>query len=281
MLKREPFDDHEIIRDTENGQVVQHLDEDDPTPSYVRENPSQDVSEADLGAERRAKNPAPAELVTVEGKKENPSHHSTHNKEKSDMEEKSRMNALMGMSDELQTVLVSSTSALGGEMVASELVDQVDQNLLSNQSATVRKASSVLVPVVGTAATLSISQAEWAQSAAVGMLLAGVRNGLKIALPNSAPVQLGQNSSTDLSGMRGGQRVARGRRAKRQQLRGRAQARAQRGRARQTASRGRQIAETARGDLSRGDLSGGFSADQPEGVDAQAQGSEDYVSAVA
>jgi hypothetical protein len=275
MLKRESFaNGQDVIRDTENGQVVQWLDKDDPTPDFVRENPSQenpsqDVNEADLGTEHRAKNPAPAELVTVEGKKKNPSHHSTHNQEESDMEEKSRMNALMGMSDELQTVLVSSTSALGGEMVASELVDQVDQNLLSNQSDTVRKASSVLVPVAGTAATLSISRAEWAQSAAVGMLLAGVRNGLKIALPNSAPVQLGENSSADLSGS--ARRVASGQRTR--QLQGRTQGRTQRGRS----SSARQIARTA----ASGGLQGDFSADRRGGVDTDAQEGQDFVSAVA
>lgn len=211
LTRRHHQDGWDVIVDGE-GEIQQWIEKGDPTPGYVtdtRENP-----DPEPGTEHRAKNPAPSEIVELRGERDNPGkhgekhgeghgdkddedHHSSHS-EQSTM---ARENITENIGEDFTEVLVTSGSALGGEMIATELSTLVDQSLLSGQSATVRKSAAVGVPFVGALATMALTDGqEWAQAGSIGMALAGVRNGLKWALPNSSPINVGQNSSADLSG---------------------------------------------------------------------------------
>lgn len=188
------------------GEIQQWIEKGDPTPSYVTD--TRENSDPEVGTEHRAKNPAPDEIVELRGERDNPGkhkgehkddedHHSSHNKDST----MARENITEGIGEDFTEVLLTSGSALGGEMIATELSTLVDQSVLSNQSATIRKSAAVGVPFVGALGTMALTDGqEWAQAASIGMALAGVRNGLKWALPNSSPIDVGQNSSADLSG---------------------------------------------------------------------------------
>lgn len=208
LTRRHHQEGWDVIVDGE-GEIQQWIEKGDPTPSYVetRENPDPEV-----GTEHRAKNPAPDEIVELRGERDNPGkhkgehkgehkddedHHSSHN----DTSKMARENITENIGEDFTEVLLTSGSALGGEMIATELSTLVDQSVLQGQSATIRKSAAVGVPFVGALGTMALTDGqEWAQAASIGMALAGVRNGLKWALPNSSPIDVGQNSSADLSG---------------------------------------------------------------------------------
>jgi len=184
------------IVDTENGQFIEGIEENDPMPEWARENPS----DLDLGEEHRASNPAPDEVVELRGTRSNSHKQNTDMSDDSKMMEDVRENAALIGSDVMRTLKISGAT-VAGEAVAAELSDRVAAMIESENG---KKAVQLGVPVAGSLATLYVApDSEVAQGAAVGMGIRTIRTGLNMVLP-----KFGGNDGTSSGNMSGRKSLA-------------------------------------------------------------------------